>query len=75
MDDKLVKAFEFVKDQFWNDDVCMGDILVSIEISEIEASIGSKLSVEDAFTLYVEAKKWADGDEFIQIKDDEKVKL
>lgn len=75
MNDELQKALAFIKEQYFNDDVCMGDFLDAIQISEIETAIGTKLSLEDAFMLYVEAKKWADGDEFIQIKDDESVEL
>lgn len=75
MTDELQKALAFIKEQYLHDDVCMGDLLGATPVSEVESAIGSELTIEDTFMLYVEAKKWADGDQFIQIKDDERVEL
>lgn len=56
--------------QYKNDDICMFDLLASIQVDEIEKAIGSKLSVEDVFELYVESMKWSDGDTFIHRRED-----
>lgn len=75
MDDKLQKAFAALKDQYFEGDVCMAELLAAIPVSQFEEAADSKFSVEDAFELYVEAMKWAEGDKFYQVKDGVKEEL
>jgi len=75
MDDKLQKAFAALKDQYFKADVCMAELLAATPISQFEEAAGSKFFVEDAFELYVEAMKWAEGDKFYQVKDGMKEEL
>ena len=62
-------SFNKVKDMYHKSDVIMGEILASIP--------ADGMSIEDAFYLYIAAKNWANGDEFIQIfgDDNEKINL
>lgn len=50
-------TFEQIKEEYFNDDVCMGDFLA--------ATPADGLTLEQAFELYCKAKEWADGDEII----------
>lgn len=70
IDSEKLDALSFIKEQYKNDDICMFDLLASIQVEEIEKAIGSKLSVEDVFELYVESMKWSDGDTFIHRRED-----
>lgn len=60
VDDRM--TFEKVKEEYHESDVCMGETLLSIP--------ATGLSMEEAFELAIEAKKWADGDKFYRVIDD-----
>lgn len=61
-------TLEKVKEEYHESDVCMGEMLLSIP--------ATGLSVEEAFELAIEAKKWADGDRFYHaINDNEPEEL
>jgi hypothetical protein len=51
---------EKIKEIYINDDLGMFELLGAIKCSDIDKD----MTIEDAFELYVEAKKWADGDIF-----------
>lgn len=55
-------TLEKVKEEYHESDVCMGEMLLSIP--------ATGLSVEEAFELAIEAKKWADGDKFYRVIND-----
>lgn len=55
-------TLEKVKEEYHESDVCMGETLLSIP--------ATGLSVEEAFELAIEAKKWADGDKFYRVIND-----
>ncbi|MCD8252727.1 MAG: hypothetical protein LUD40_12380 [Phocaeicola dorei] len=52
-----------VQEEYRISDVCMGELLLSIP--------ADGLSLEEAFELTIAAKKWADGDRFYRVIDDE----
>ncbi len=56
-------ALKHIKSEYHSGDVCMYDLLASLP--------ADGLSIEEAFEVYIEAKKWADGDEFYKIVEDE----
>lgn len=58
---KSIMTLEKVKDEYHQNDVCMGELLLSIP--------ANGLSLEEAFELSIAAKKWADGDRFYRIID------
>lgn len=60
VDDRM--TLEKVKEEYHESDVCMGETLLSIP--------ATGLSVEEAFELAIEAKKWADGDKFYRVIND-----
>lgn len=60
--DKL--TLEEVQAEYHESEVCMGELLAVIP--------ARGLTIEEAFELSIEAKKWADGDEFYRVIDDEK---
>lgn len=51
-----------VKEEYHQNDVCMGELLLSIP--------ADGLSLEEAFEMSIAAKKWADGDKFYRVIDD-----
>lgn len=55
-------TLEQIKEEYHKNDLCMGELLASF------AADG--LNLEEAFELYLEAKKWADGDKFFRMIDD-----
>lgn len=55
-------TLEKVKEEYHGSDVCMGETLLSIP--------ATGLSMEEAFELAMEAKKWADGDRFYRVIND-----
>lgn len=57
-------TLEKVKKQYHQNDVCMGELLLSIP--------ADGLSLEEAFELSIAAKKWADGDRFYRVINDGK---
>lgn len=57
-------TLEKVKEQYHQNDVCMGELLLSIP--------ADGLSLEEAFELGIAAKKWADGDRFYRVIEDGK---
>lgn len=64
VDDRM--TLEKVKEEYHESDVCMGETLLSIP--------ATRLSVEEAFELAIEAKKWADGDKFYRVINDNEPK-
>ena len=52
-----------VKEEYHKSDVCMGETLALIP--------ADSLSLEEAFQLYIEAMKWAEGDRFYKSENDE----
>lgn len=56
-------TLEQIKTEYHQNDICMFDLLASLP--------AKGLTMEEAFELYIEAKKWADGDEFYKVMDDE----
>lgn len=55
-------TLEKVKEEYHQNDVCMGELLLSIP--------ADGLSLEEAFEMSIAAKKWADGDQFYRVIDD-----
>lgn len=53
--------------EYHENDICMAELLASIP--------ADGLTIEEAFELYIAAKKWADGDKFYQVIDDEQQEL
>jgi len=64
------EGFRKIQDLYEQDDVCMYDLLGAIKCSEL-----GDLTLEQAFELYIEAKKWADGDKFYVEKEDKREEL
>lgn len=62
VDDKM--TLEKVKESYRENDVCMGELLLSIP--------ADGLSLDEAFELNIAAKKWADGDRFYRVIEDGK---
>lgn len=58
---------DFIRETYLKEDVCMGDLLADMKISELPH--GKDLTVEQVFNLYVIAKHKADGDEFYRWND------
>lgn len=66
MDSKLLKKLEEIKKEYWDSEVCMGEMLDSVS--------ADGFSIEDAHWLYMRAMEWANGDKFyIHIGEDEDV--
>lgn len=61
--DKGRMTLEKLKEEYLNSDVCMGEMLLSMP--------ADGLSIEEAFELGIAAKKWADGDRFYRVVDEE----
>lgn len=57
------QTLEQIRKDFWNEDICMSEFLASTP--------ADGLSLEDAFELYIGARKWADGDRFFVDKDED----
>lgn len=55
-------TLEQIREEYHKNDLCMGELLASF------AADG--LNLEEAFERYLEAKKWADGDKFFRMIDD-----
>lgn len=55
-------TLEKVKEEYHQNDICMGELLLSIP--------ADGLSLEEAFELSIAAKKWADGDRFYRVIED-----
>lgn len=53
--------------EYQANDICMGELLAAIP--------ADGLTLEEAFELYIAAKKWADGDKFYQVIENEKQEL
>lgn len=49
-------TFNQLKEDYFNDDVCMAEVLASTP--------ATGLTIEQAFYLYIRAKNWSDKDEF-----------
>lgn len=49
-------TFNQMKEDYFNDDVCMAEVLASTP--------ATGLTIEQAFYLYIRAKNWSDKDEF-----------
>ena len=60
--DKDKITLEKLKKEYYDSDVCMGEMLLSMP--------ADGLSIEEAFELSIAAKKWADGDRFYRVIDD-----
>lgn len=55
-------TLERIKEEYRDSEVCMGETLLSIP--------ATGLSVEESFELAIAAKKWADGDRFYRVIND-----
>ncbi|WP_255498780.1 hypothetical protein [Dysgonomonas sp. ZJ709] len=55
-------TIEEIRKEYHENDLCMGELLASFP--------AGGLNLEEAFELYLEAKKWADGDKFFRMIDD-----
>lgn len=53
--------------EYQANDICMGELLAVIP--------ADGLTLEEAFELYIAAKKWADGDKFYQVIEKERREL
>lgn len=53
--------------EYQANDICMGELLAAIP--------ADGLTLEEAFELYIAAKKWADGDKFYQVIEKERREL
>lgn len=53
--------------EYHTNDICMGELLAAIP--------ADGLTLEEAFELYIAAKKWADGDKFYQVIEKERREL
>ncbi|MBS6574707.1 hypothetical protein [Parabacteroides goldsteinii] len=51
-----------IKEEYSRNDVCMGELLCAIP--------ADGLSIEEAFELAIATKKWADGDKFYRVIND-----
>ena len=51
-------TLEQIKEQYHQNDICMGELLASIP--------ASGLTMEEAFELYIESLNWSDGDRFFR---------
>lgn len=54
-------TFDQIKEAYTTSDVCMGEMLASTS--------AHSLTIEEAFELYIEAMKWAEGDRFYKSQD------
>lgn len=64
MTDKAKAILEQIKRDYREDDVCMGDLLSCALVTGYDES--GDISFEDAFEIYIEAMKWANGDQFFR---------
>lgn len=55
-------TIEQIKTEYHQNDICMGELLADIP--------ADSLSLEEAFELYIEAMKWAEGDRFFKQEPD-----
>lgn len=53
--------------EYHTNDICMGELLAAIP--------ADGLTLEEAFELYIAAKKWADEDKFYQVIENENQEL
>lgn len=53
-----------IRDEFWDEDVSMSDFLATTEVP-------AGMTFEDAFEVYIKARKWADHDHFYIHRGDE----
>lgn len=53
--------------EYQANDICMGELLAAIP--------ADGQTLEEAFELYIAAKKWADGDKFYQVIEKERREL
>ena len=53
---------EKIKAEYHKNDVCMSELLATIP--------ADGLNMEEAFNLYIEARKWADSDRFFLHRDE-----
>ena len=58
-------TIEQIKEQYHSNDVCMFELLATIP--------ADGFNLEDAFKLYIEARKWADNDKFIVQRDEDDI--
>lgn len=66
MNSILLKKLEEIKKEYWESEVCMGEMLDSVS--------ADVFSIEDAHWLYMRAMEWANGDKFyIHMGEDEYV--
>lgn len=66
MNSRLLKKLEEIKKEYWESEVCMGEMLDSVS--------ADGFSIEDAHWLYMRAMEWANGDKFyIHMGEDEDV--
>lgn len=59
MESKYEEKFRQIKEDYWDSDVCLGEMLASVP--------ADGLSMEEAFELYMEAMNWCEGDRFFRI--------
>lgn len=52
-----------IQAEYHKNDVCMGELLATLP--------AQGLTMEEAFNLNIAARKWADGDEFYRVIDNE----
>lgn len=55
-------TLEQIKKEYHSNSLCMGELLASFS--------ADGLNLEEAFALYIQAKKWADGDCFFRVIND-----
>lgn len=60
-------TFKQLKEDYINNDVCMGEFLGSVP--------ATGLTIEQAFYLYIRAMSWCEEDEFTTYREDEYVDL
>lgn len=56
-------TLEKIKKIYQTEDICMGELLASIS--------AKGLDLENAFLIYIEAMKWAEGDRFFRQPSDD----
>ena len=66
--DKKQIIIDRLKKEYWDSEVCMAELLADSEVPNC-------VSFETAFEIYIEMMKWAEGDKFYTIKEDEEIEL
>lgn len=60
--EKEEAVLEQIKNDYFVGENCMGDMLAFVSIKDYDP----ELSFEDAFEIFIEAMKWAEGDQFFR---------